>query len=102
MSEPDKYRIAAGEKAEEYGHPAEFYALSGSLFRVWNRAYRERCERVGAEGQYEQVMPDAVRMILWKVARLVHSPRKRDTIDDICGYAETLHMMLDREEGDGS
>lgn len=99
----DRYRVAAGEKAEEYGHPADFYALVRAMYEPWDDAFfAVYGGRATASTVYSECLPEAIRMILWKVARLVHSPRKRDTIDDIIGYAETLHMMLDREESDGA
>lgn len=81
-------KIAGGDRSEAYGHPLDNHRRIAGL---WN-AYIE------ARKPGPLTPQDVARMmILLKVARDLHAPR-RDNRVDICGYAECLDLM----EGNGN
>lgn len=79
-------RITSGARRGSYGHPENNFARIAGL---WN-AY--------LNGKPDGPMPitsqdTALMMVLLKVARLLESPRHRDSVVDIAGYAATVEML---------
>jgi len=68
------------EKGKVYGHPLDNFRDA-----QWGSAVIDKCN--------DDEVRFALNMIWLKVCRLVHTPDHKDTIDDIAGYAETIHMI---------
>ena len=68
------------EKGKVYGHPLDNFRDA-----QWGSAVIDKCK--------DDEVRFALNMIWLKVCRLVHTPDHKDTIDDIAGYAETIHMI---------
>jgi len=68
------------EKGEIYGSPLENFRDA-----QWGKAVTDKCK--------DDEVRFALEMIWLKICRLVHTPDHKDTIDDIAGYAETIHMI---------
>lgn len=75
-------KITRGERAMEYGHPRESFAVVAELWSSF----------LGVELDAEKVM---ACMTLLKLARLKYKPGHRDSIRDIAGYANCMGMNLD-------
>ena len=76
--------IVNNDRGRDYGHPADNDAR---IAQLWGPV-------LGIEVD-PKLIP--LLMILVKIAREVHYP-KRDNRVDIAGYAQTLQMHYDREE----
>ena len=68
------------EKGEAYGHPLDNFRDA-----QWGSAVIDKCK--------DDEVRFALGMIWLKICRLVETPDHKDTIDDIAGYAETIHMI---------
>lgn len=77
-------RLVHGDRQASYGHPIEDFTRTG---RMW-----------GAILGTDDVPPEKVAlcMIAVKMSRECNRP-KRDNAVDIAGYAETLHMVRERQ-----
>jgi hypothetical protein len=71
--------ITSQERQETYGHPLDNLGLTAAL---WSVAF-------GRKFSPEDV---SMAMILVKLARELHMP-KRDNLVDICGYARTMEQI---------
>ena len=72
-------KLVAG-KGKEYGHPLD-------NFRRANAALDVIDECKDAEVRH------ALTMLWLKITRLVETPDHKDSIEDLKGYAETIHMI---------
>ena len=71
--------LVAG-KGKVYGHPLKnFHNIAWG----WNAL--EKCK--------DDEVRVALGLIWLKMCRLIETPDHKDTIDDIAGYAETIHMI---------
>lgn len=77
--------LTAGDRQNAYGHPADDYARTAAMWSAY----------LGHEVTPLQAQ---MCMALVKVSRLANSPRHRDSLVDIAGYARTYEMTLEREE----
>jgi hypothetical protein len=83
LQEADK--AVGGARGQDYGHPADDFS------------------RVSLAAKALGVNPlsgplhHALYMVLVKISRLVQTPKHRDSIVDIAGYARTYEMVLERE-----
>lgn len=79
-------KIAGVDRSEAYGHPLDNHRRIAALWQAYLDA-----RKPGA-----LTPQDVARMmILLKVARDIHAP-KRDNLVDIAGYARCLEMMEDK------
>jgi hypothetical protein len=78
-------RIIHGERNEAYGRPIDDFTCSAGMIS----AYLSRKLGVKVELGPEDI---PILMILVKVSREAHSP-KRDNLVDICGYAACLDWV---------
>ena len=69
-----------GERGKVYGHPLENF---NNIAWGWNAL--EKCK--------DDEVRVALGLIWLKMCRLIETPDHKDTIDDIAGYAETIHMI---------
>ncbi len=77
--------LVEGHRGEDYGHPS---IDLGRTAKLWTALF-----------DYEFTASDvaqAMRMV--KESRLRNSPRHRDSLVDICGYARTQEMVWEKEE----
>ena len=79
MATTDIQKLVA-ERGEIYGSPLKNF---NNVAR--GRAVTNQCK--------DAEVRIALEMIWLKVCRLVQTPDHKDTIDDIAGYAETIHMI---------
>lgn len=86
------------ERGKDYGHPWDDFTCVQSMWSPLLQHRRYDTEGEECPSPYDQCVDHVIYMLLVKIARLAHSPRKRDTIHDIAGYAKTLEMCLDRDE----
>lgn len=80
--DPDKNNITqlVEERGSVYGHPLDdFHRISA-------------IEEVIAECKDPEIR-HAIRMVWVKCCRLIETPDHEDSIDDIEGYAKTMHMV---------
>jgi len=68
------------EKGKVYGHPLDNFRDA-----QWGSAVIDKCK--------DDEVRFALSMIWLKICRLVATPDHEDTIDDIAGYAQTIHMI---------
>ena len=68
------------EKGKVYGHPLDNFRDA-----QWGSAVIDKCK--------DDEVRFALGMIWLKICRLVETPDHKDTIDDIAGYAQTIHMI---------
>lgn len=76
----EAYRLVGGDRRAAYGHPREDFTRTG---RMW-----------GAILEIGDVSPEKVGLCMaaLKISREVNA-HKRDNLVDLCGYAETVHMV---------
>lgn len=83
-------QLTAGDRNESYGHPLDDYTRTAGMWSAF----------LGVEITAEQAQ---LMMCLVKISRLHNSPRHRDSLVDLAGYARTYEMTLaereSREEG---
>jgi hypothetical protein len=77
-------RLVHGDRGDSYGHPLQDFGKTATIWSVV----------LGVPVTPEQV---ALCMIGVKMSRLCHS-MKHDSIVDIAGYAETLHMIVEERQ----
>jgi hypothetical protein len=75
-----KTQELVAEKGKVYGHPLDNFRDA-----QWGSALIDKCK--------DDEVRFALNMIWLKICRLVETPDHKDTIDDIAGYAETIHMI---------
>jgi len=68
------------EKGKVYGHPLDNFRDA-----QWGNTVIDKCK--------DDEVRFALSMIWLKICRLVETPDHKDTIDDIAGYAQTIHMI---------
>lgn len=68
------------ERGKVYGHPLDNFADV-----TWGKEVLSKCK--------DDEVRHALEMIWLKMCRLVHTPDHKDSIDDIAGYAEVIHMI---------
>ncbi len=76
--------LVEGHRQDDYGHPS---IDLGRTAKLWTALF-----------DYEFTASDvaqAMRMV--KESRLRNSPRHRDSLVDICGYALTQEMIWEKE-----
>lgn len=83
-------RVTAVDRQAVYGHPREDFARTAAL---WTARFAHKL-REGERFEPDDV-PPAMRLV--KESRLVNSPRHRDSLVDISGYARTQEMVWERE-----
>jgi nucleoside 2-deoxyribosyltransferase len=81
----EAHRLVHGARQNAYGHPADDFARTG---RMW-----------GAILGIPDVTPALVGLCLAavKISREVNAP-KHDNLVDLCGYAETVELVRQREQ----
>jgi hypothetical protein len=84
-------RIINGQRQNDYGSPEDNF---GFIRDLWN-AYIEN--KYKDHGVLLSSVDVAMMMVLLKVARHAHSP-KRDNLVDIAGYAACAERFLPRTE----
>lgn len=77
-------RIVGGDRGKDYGHPYDDFSRTAAL---WAALF-------GHEFTASDVAA-AMRMV--KESRLRNSPRHRDSLVDIAGYAQTQELVWERE-----
>tara|TARA_R110000822_G_scaffold307975_1_gene435501 strand:+ start:388 stop:858 length:471 start_codon:yes stop_codon:yes gene_type:complete len=79
---PDKNNITqlVEERGSVYGHPLDDFRRIAAI------------EEVIAECKDPEIR-HAIRMVWVKCCRLIETPDHKDSIDDIEGYAKTMHMV---------
>jgi hypothetical protein len=76
------------EREGLYGHPYDNFNTVAMLWSAYINAARLK------RGEVELTREDVGHMmILFKVARTINQTGDDDTIDDIAGYAECIHMI---------
>lgn len=87
-------RLVYGERGATYSHPADDFGRTAAL---WNARFAHML-MAG-----EQFVPEdiAAAMRLVKESRLVASPRHRDSLVDIAGYAGTQELVWERDAARG-
>lgn len=85
-------RITSGARRGSYGHPENNF---GRIADLWNAYLSNK------PGGPMPITPQdtALLMVLLKVARLLESPRHRDSVVDIAGYAATVEMLWESSGG---
>jgi len=82
-------RLTGGERRDDYGHPADDFAHTASM---WNGILGTKLR----EGAAVTAMDFPLCMIAVKLARQAHR-HKRDNLVDIAGYARTAAMVAGDE-----
>ena len=87
------------ERGAQYGDFADLATLVQSI-KVSISVHLSKNENFATLGRRQQaVIEEALDMILLKIGRLaVGDPTKKDTWDDIAGYALLPHKSMDRAE----
>lgn len=83
-------RLTSRDRNQDYGHPYDDFGKTAKIMTV----ILQDILKEGCEVSREQV---ALCMIGVKLSRQLHQ-RKRDNLVDICGYARTLEMVIEKEE----
>lgn len=76
--------LVDGERQNDYGHPADNFALIGHLTKPV------------LEAELEPELQHAIYMIQVKIARLLESPYHYDSVVDIAGYIQTYWMCAEK------
>lgn len=79
-------RVTSTERNEHYGAPAENHGCTAELISGY--LTRKYGHRITLDADDVCVMN-----ILQKVSRLAHTPRHRDSLVDIAGYARNVEML---------
>ena len=81
-------KLVDGDREETYGHPAiDFDKVTAAA------------QALGVDPAVEGGLHHALYMILVKISRLTETPKHRDSIVDIAGYARTYEKILEFNEG---
>lgn len=80
-------RLVHGNRQADYGHPADDFAKTAAM---WTGLFRDKLTEPFTAADVPQAM------ICVKLSR-EQNRAKRDNATDIAGYAETLHMVRERE-----
>jgi hypothetical protein len=83
----DAHTLIHGDRQGDYGHPADD-------FRRVTRAAAE----LGVD-PHKGPLHHALYMVLVKTARLVETPKHRDSVVDGAGYFGTYEMIIERDYG---
>lgn len=75
-------QLTAGARNESYGHPLDDYTRTAGMWSAF----------LGVEVTAEQAQ---LMMCMVKISRLRNSPRHRDSLVDLAGYARTYEMTLE-------
>lgn len=81
--------LVEGHRGRDYGHPWEDFNRTAAL---WNALFAHKLKVPFTASDV------AAGMRMVKESRLQHSPRHRDSLVDICGYARTQELVWEREE----
>ena len=81
-------RITAGDRQNDYGHPADNHTATASM---WS-AYMSR--KTGRVIEFDATDVCVLNM-LQKLSRHAHSP-KRDNLVDVAGYARNAEMVEEK------
>jgi hypothetical protein len=77
-------RIVDGSRQSDYGHPADDFARTAAMWAaIFDHPFTA-----------EDV---PLAMICIKLSRLRQSPRHRDSVTDVAGYARTLEKVWERD-----
>jgi hypothetical protein len=82
----EAHEIIHGDRERTYGSPGVNLENIAELWRV----FIERKHHVALSLTVEDV---AMMMVLMKVARLMHSPRHRDSLIDVAGYVGLIDRI---------
>lgn len=82
----EAHEIIHGDRERTYGTPGRNLENIAELWRV----FIDRKHGVALSIQIEDV---AMMMVLVKVARLIHSPRHRDSLIDVAGYVGLIDRI---------
>lgn len=77
--------LVYGARGKDYGNPWTDFSKTA---QAWSALF-------GWDVTPEKV---AMAMICVKLSRLVQSPHHKDSVVDLAGYAETLHLVQERRE----
>jgi 23S rRNA maturation-related 3'-5' exoribonuclease YhaM len=76
--------LVDGDRGDAYGHPAiDFDKVTAAA------------QALGIDPAVEGALHHALYMILVKISRLTETPKHRDSIVDIAGYARTYEKVLE-------
>ncbi len=81
-------RVTSVDRQAVYGHPAEDFGRTAAFWTIRFAHKLKEGESFTAED-----VPPAMRLV--KESRLVNTPRHRDSLVDISGYARTQEMVWD-------
>ena len=81
-------RLVGGDRGAQYGRPIHDFTRTAKIMTV----ILDDLLREGAEVPPEKV---PLLMLAVKLSRIVQSPRKRDSVVDIGGYAQTYEMVME-------
>lgn len=83
----EAYRLVHGARQQSYGHPADDFTKQGVM---WGAI-------IGEHHGHDPIPPEKIGlcMIATKIARELNR-HKRDNLVDMSGYAETLHLIHER------
>lgn len=87
-------RIVSGARRNAYGHPEDNFQRIADLWTAYLKGDKD--QRFGLS---PHMLPQDVAhlMILMKIARLLESPKHRDSVVDIIGYAACIEALWERE-----
>lgn len=84
-------QLVEGHRHFDYGHPYDDFSRTADL---WNALFAHKLKLE----HYFTASDVAAAMRMVKESRLQNSPKHRDSLVDICGYARTQEMCWEREE----
>ncbi len=86
-------RLTSKDRQAIYGKPSlDFSRTAGMLTSLLSSKLRD--------GEHITALDIPLIMVCVKLSRLVQSPEHRDSLVDICGYANTYQMVLDERTVD--